>query len=84
MVLKLFIALALLSPFFFPWPIAVALLAIVSIRVPLVALLGGVLIDVLYFVPSVAVLPLGSVLGALGFVIATLSHDFMKARIMGA
>lgn len=79
-----FFILALLSPFFFPWPVAAVFILAASLYLPVLALLGGVLYDILYYAHGAAGLPLGTVVGALGFVLAWAMHDFVKARIMDA
>lgn len=76
--------LAFFAPFMFPWPLAVALIFLTATGFPILALFGGVLMDVLYFVPGAALLPFGTLLGIVGFLLALFVHDFMKTRIMGA
>ncbi len=76
------VTLAFLGIFMFPWPLTILLIAVASVRMPFVALLGGVLFDVLYFVPGAAYLPWGIVFGIGGFFASLIVHDFMKTRIM--
>lgn len=68
----------------FPWPLTVAFAVIASLFVPPVILLAGVLMDILYYVPGAYPVPLYTILGLVGFIIAEIVHSFMKARIMGA
>jgi hypothetical protein len=78
------VTLALLAPFMFPWQAAALLIFLAATGFPILALLGGVLMDVLYFAPGAAALPWGTVIGILGFLAALFVQDFMKTRIMGA
>lgn len=68
----------------FPWPLTLFFICIAALFVPQLALLFGVLIDILYFVPGAFPVPLFTVLGLIGFVLALLVHSVVKARIMGA
>ncbi|HEX5774978.1 MAG TPA: hypothetical protein VFY28_03410 [Candidatus Paceibacterota bacterium] len=78
------ILLSVIAPLMFPWPLSLALLLLAALSFPAIALLGGVLMDVLYFAPGAALMPWGILAGIAGFVLATVMHDFMKTRIMGA
>lgn len=68
----------------FPWPLTVFFVCIAALVVPPLALLFGVLFDILYYVPGAFPVPLYTILGLVGFIIALLVHSFVKARIMGA
>ena len=68
----------------FPWPLTAAFVTIAAVFVPPVMLLCGVLMDILYYVPGAYPVPLYTILGLVGFIIAEIVHSFMKARIMGA
>lgn len=68
----------------FPWPLTAAFVVVSALFVPPVILLAGVLVDILYYVPGAYPVPLYTILGLIGFIIAEIVHSFMKARIMGA
>lgn len=68
----------------FPWPLTVVFVGVAALFVPPVMLLAGVLMDILYYVPGAYPVPLYTILGLVGFIIAEIVHSFMKARIMGA
>lgn len=78
------VVLSLFSPFFFPWPLTLLITLAAAFFVPCIALVVGVLIDVLYFVPGSALAPVASLLGLLGFVFMFFVHRFWKTRIIGA
>lgn len=78
------IALALIGLVAFPWPLAASFAFIAALFVPPFALLFGVLTDVLYFVPGAYPVPLATLLGLVGFMVAEVVHGFVKTRIMGA
>jgi hypothetical protein len=79
----LVVGAALLSPFFFPiiLTIGLALLgAAVSAWIPLTV---GILLDALYWNAGVEV-PLATLVGAIGSIIAFLVHRFVKTSIIHA
>ncbi|HYF29386.1 MAG TPA: hypothetical protein VEA36_03420, partial [Candidatus Paceibacterota bacterium] len=61
---------------------AAAFALIAALFTPPVALLFGVLVDLIYFVPGAYPVPLGTILGLAGFMLAELVHGFVKTRIM--
>ena len=72
--------LAVLSPFFFPWPYALVIGFVAALFFPPIALIVGVLIDALYFGGSG--LPLFTLYGIIGAAMAYFVHQFVKTRIM--
>lgn len=76
------IALALLSPFFFPWPVTLVLGFVAATFLPPVALLVGALSDALYYIPGASVVPLATLVGLCGMGLATVVHQFVKTRII--
>ncbi len=77
------IALAVLSPFLFPYPVTLALSFVASLFYPPLALVVGILTDLLYYVPSVAPLPLAVLTGLALSIAAFFMQRFLKTRIMG-
>jgi hypothetical protein len=73
-------ALALLAPFFFPWPFALGIGILASIFFPPVVILTGTFIDVLYF--SSKVFPYFTILGFVLSLISYFVHHFIKTRII--
>jgi hypothetical protein len=76
--------LAAIGTVAFPWPLTAVFVMIAALFVPPVMILFGVLMDILYYVPGAYPVPLYTILGLVGFIIAEIVHSFMKARIMGA
>jgi len=76
--------LALVGIFSFPWALALSFAFIASLFTPPLALLFGVLMDVLYFVPGAYPIPLFTLIGLAGFLIALSVQSFVKTRIMSA
>lgn len=76
------IVLALIAPFVFPWPLALILGFIAAVFIPFLAPLLGVLVDSVYWTPGTG-LPYATMIGLVGFLIASVVHRFMKTRIMG-
>lgn len=74
--------LALVGIVAFPWPLAASFVMIAALFVPPLALIAGVLIDVLYFVPGAFPAPLFTMLGLAAFIVAEFVHGFVKARII--
>lgn len=68
----------------FPWQLTMVFVTIAALFIPPIMLLFGVLMDILYYVPGAYPVPLYTILGLVGFIIAEIVHSFMKARIMGA
>lgn len=66
----------------FPWPLAAAFAAIAALFFPPLALIWGVLTDVLYYTPGAYPVPLYTILGLAGFIVAEFVHGFVKARII--
>lgn len=75
--------LALIAIVSYPYPFGILFAAISALFIPPLALLYGVLFDVLYFVPGASAAPLGTVLGLIGWGMAVVMHDFVKTRIIG-
>lgn len=73
--------IALLSVFWFPWPLTVVLLFAASLFVPLSGLVIGVLADVVYGASLVSGIPYGTVAGIAAFVAGSLLHRYGKAYI---
>lgn len=81
MIRIVFIVLALLSPFLFPWQLTVALTLVAAYFVPGMALVVGALMEALYGTFGV---PYALIWGVLGFIVAIIVQRLVKARIMGA
>jgi len=75
------VLLSLLAPFFVPWPFAVVLGLIASYFVPPVAVVLGVMFEVLYGVGGV---PYAALAGAIACALLYGVRRFVKARIMEA
>ena len=78
-----FAALAILSVFFFPWPLTVAVVLIAACFVPAISLVAGLLSDLLYYAPHAHMVPFSTLLGLVGFGIGFGVHQFFKTRIIG-
>jgi len=76
--------LTLVAPFFFPFALAVVLIAGSALLFPLLALLGGVLFDALYYIPHGGYIPVATLVGVAGFLVASVVQKLVRARIMGA
>ncbi len=76
----LFLALASLAPFYFPWPFALLLGAVASLIIPPVAIITGGLLDILYY--GGVGLPYFTIIGILIAIIAFFVQQFVKTRIM--
>ncbi|MDR3548506.1 MAG: hypothetical protein P4M11_09630 [Candidatus Pacebacteria bacterium] len=76
----LFLALASLAPFYFPWPYALAIGVISAFVIPPAAIITGGLLDVLYYGGSG--LPYFTIIGLIIAVIAYAVQQFVKTRIM--
>ena len=74
-------AIALLSVFWFPWPLTLILLFVASLFVPLSGLLIGVLADVVYGASLVSGIPYGTVAGIIAFVVGILLQRYGKAHL---
>ncbi len=74
-------AIALLSVFWFPWPLTLILLFAASLFVPLSGLLIGVLADVVYGASLVSGIPYGTLAGIIAFVVGTLLQRYGKAHL---
>lgn len=72
--------LAMLSPFFFPWPFAVASALIAGFFFPPIALVTGVLLDALYF--NGHGFPQFTIFGIIATLILFFVQQFVKTRIM--
>ena len=76
------VLLALLSPFIFPWPLTLALVALASCFVPLAGILAGVLADAAYYSKGAALFPLATLAGIGACCLGLIVHRFVKARII--
>ena len=75
-------AAAVLSVFLFPYPLTLLLSFLASLYLTPVALVVGILADLVYFAPGAAPVPFMSLLGGGLSVLALLVRRFVKARIM--
>ena len=76
--------ITLVAPFFFPLTLSVVLVVTSAFLFPPLALLGGVLFDALYYIPHGGYVPVATLSGLGGFVVASLVQKLVRARIMGA
>lgn len=74
------VGLALLSLFWFPWPVSLILLFLSGLVFPPAALALGVLADLLYYPGSG--LPWGTIWGLILALISAAVRHFVKTRIM--
>ena len=72
--------IAMLSVFWFPWPLTVILLFAASIFVPLSGLVIGVLADVVYGASLVSGMPYGTLVGITAFIVGSLLQRYGKAH----
>lgn len=77
----IFLIAALAAPFFFPASIAILLTALAAFFVPFAALSVGILYDLLYLSDGQFIT--GTVLGAIGTIVALLVRRFVETRIIG-
>ncbi len=75
--------LAVLSPLLFPSLFALAIVFGVSLYMPPIALLVGLITDAFYYVPGQVFFPTATVLGLLLAIFSYVVHSFIKARIIG-
>ncbi len=76
-------ALALLSPFLFPYPATLAFSFAASVFLPPVGLLAGLLTDVLYYTPGASGWPIAVIAGLFISIIGFFVRRFLKTRIIG-
>jgi len=76
--------LTFVSPFFFPLTLSVLVITVSALVFPPLALVGGVLFDALYYLPHGGYVPVATLAGFAGFVVASLVQKLVRARIMGA
>lgn len=76
------LALALLGPFLFPWPLTAALAVLAAVYFPIAPLAVGLLTDALYYAHGAAALPWWSVLGLIATLVAYSVRSFFEASIM--
>jgi hypothetical protein len=78
------VLLAVLAPFFFPWPIAFALGIFSAFFVPPASIINGGLIDMLYFSAQhgLHIFPYFTILGVIVAIIGVFVQQFLKTRIM--
>lgn len=74
--------LALLVPFWLPWPLVLLVLCGVAVYEPLAAVAGGVLADALYFTHGAYSFPFMSLCSVFIAVGALLVRKFLETRIM--
>ena len=72
---------AIVSPFMFPAPLAIAVVAVAAFFAPFMAVAIGLLYDLLYL-PTGAV-PMGTIIGIIGTIVALLVRRFVETRIIG-
>lgn len=73
---------ALTSVVLFPWQYAVLLSIVAAIVEPFAPLAVGIFADTLYYTPSIQTLPMYSILGACGTVLAFVLRTRMRTSIM--
>ena len=76
----LFLALAALAPFYFPWQAALLISIICALVIPPAAIITGALLDMLYY--NGTGLPFFSIIGIFIAIIAFFVQQFIKTRIM--
>jgi len=76
-----FAVFAILAPFLMPWPYAVALAVAAASFMPPVALIVGILFEVLYGTGAV---PYAFIIGIAATALMYGVRSFVKARIIGA
>lgn len=76
------LALALLGPFLFPWPLTATLAILAAIYFPLAPLSVGLLTDALYYAHGAALVPWWSIIGLIATLIAYGVRSFFEASIM--
>jgi hypothetical protein len=76
------LALAILAPVLFPWPLSAALALSAAIYFPLAPLACGILIDALYFAPGAYPYPFFLAAGLLAALAALFVHRFVETSIM--
>lgn len=82
MIRIVFSIVAFLSPFFFPFSLTLLLSFLAGLFLPVIPLIVGILVDLLYYVPDASLLPLGTLYGALLAVVSYVVRQFVKARII--
>lgn len=83
MIRILLTVIALIAPFLFPYPFTLVLSFAGALAFPVVGLLVGALVDLLYYVPHPGIYPLATFTGVFIFVAAFFVRRFVKARIIG-
>lgn len=71
--------LALLAPFWFPFPLAILLLVVSSFLFPLSGVVIGVLTDALFYTTGV---PIATCIGIVASLVGFFAHRFLKAHIV--
>jgi hypothetical protein len=76
--------LAVLAPFFFPWPLAFAIGVFASFFIPAIGIVNGGLIDLLYYTsfPGAHAFPYFTILGIIAAIFGAFVQQFIKTRIM--
>lgn len=77
-----FVGMAFISPFLFPYPFTLALSFIASVFAPWVAVSVGLLMDAIFMIPHQHTVPLATLVGAGISFGALIVRRFVKARIM--
>lgn len=75
-------AFALVSLFYFPWPVTLVLIFIAALCLPVLGLALGALTDLVYYTPAASGVPWFLIAGAGATACALLVHRFVKTRIM--
>ena len=76
----LFLALATLAPFYFPWQFALLVAIIAALFVPPAAIITGGLLDILYYAGGA--IPYFTIIGIFIAIIAFFVQQFIKTRMM--
>ncbi|MGH7175314.1 MAG: hypothetical protein ACREGR_03080 [Minisyncoccia bacterium] len=76
------LALALLAPFIFPWPLAALLTLAAAFFFPLAPLAVGALAEALYYAHGAYSFPLFLTLGVFTTLLALFVHRFVETSIM--
>jgi len=80
---KVIVVCALLAPFLFPWPFAVALMILAGAYEPLAAVACGLVADALYYAHGLSSVPYLTLLGVAVAVISVFVRKFVETRIIG-
>lgn len=82
MIYKIFSAAAIISVFWFPWPLTAVLALSVSPFEPFIPLAAGVAFDLLYYAPHSGAFPYFTLFGAAATILAFFVRSRLKASII--